>query len=215
MVDLGTLQGNDSGADAVSGDGNTIVGFDRVPSGQPSKVPGGQLGVIFWNGLERLMHPFGWTGRAEATNHNGSIIVGEWAPLQGTFLPDGSFLPYGGTTWMYTAWDGRFEDLGAVRKTELGPIEALNEYVSQPRGVSDDGSVVVGVSGTSTQETAFIWTRATGMVRVSDYLTANGVTAHNGWTLTRTYYVSPDGKRIVGNAINPDSLVQSWIVTLR
>jgi hypothetical protein len=53
------------------------------------------------------------------------------------------------------------------------------------------------------------------MIRVSDYLTANGVTAHNGWTLTRTTYVSPDGKRIAGSGFNPQQIINSWVATLR
>jgi uncharacterized membrane protein len=174
MVDLGALLGRERTARAVSADGNTVVGYDS-DNGNPTSQSG-RAGVIFWRGVERLLHPFGWAGEARAVNNDGSIIVAQWHPVPGTFLPDGSFLRYRRrTTYMYTAWDGRFEDLGAVRKTELGPI---------------------------------------GMIRVSDYLTAHGVTAHNGWTLTRTSYVSPDGKRIAGNGFNPQQLINSWVVTL-
>lgn len=59
-----------------------------------------------------------------------------------------------------------------------------------------------------------IWTRATGMVLISDYLTAYGVTAHQGWKLTDVSYVSPDGKRIAGTGINAQMQAESWIVTL-
>jgi hypothetical protein len=117
---------------------------------------------------------------------------------------------------MYTAWDGRFYDLGAAVKTELSEKLQLVEYGSLPYGVSDDGRVVGGITGQA-DPVASIWTAATGMLRMSDYLTANGITAHQGLKLTFTSYVSPDGKRLAGTAVGgqePNVLPYSWIVTL-
>ena len=113
---------------------------------------------------------------------------------------------------MYTAWDGRFQDLGAVWQGQPGAN--LSEYTSNPQGVSDDGSVVVGDTG-ATQKIAALWTSGTGMVNVYDFLTSKGVTNHLGWILTVTTYVSPDGRIIAGAGFNPSQIFQSWIVTLR
>lgn len=212
MVDLGSLQGRGSYARSVSADGKTIVGYDQVAKGGHSPVPDGNSGAIFWNGLERMLHAFGRAGEARFTNDVGSIIVGEYHPLGGGTLPDGTIRPYSGT-YLYTAWDGRFQDLGAVWYSNLPPDVAYREYTSKPWGVSDDGKVVVGTTGFSNVFACF-WTSATGMVRVSDYLTANGVTAQQGWELTAAGYVSPDGKRIAGTGINAQKVAYSWIVTL-
>jgi probable HAF family extracellular repeat protein len=204
MVNLGAL-GDGSRASAVSSDGNMILGFDC--SSKPVAIPGNcRRGFVHWYGSERLLHPYGWAGEALATNNVGSIIVGN-------FPPANAYASFGGfTTYMYTAWDGRFEDLGAVWQGPPG-MNTL-QYQSAPSGVSDDGSVVVGNTGSS-QRLAFLWTRATGMVNVQDFLTSNGVTNHAGWILTYTAYVSPDGKTIAGVGINPDQIIQSWTVTLR
>ena len=134
-------------------------------------------------------------------------------PLGGGWLPNGTFFPYFGT-YLYTAWDGRYQDLGAVFYSELSPADALREYTSVPNGVSDDGGVVVGRTGVNLQS-AYVWTPATGMLRVSEYLTNTGVKDHLGWQLTVAQYVSPDGKRIAGTGFDPQLVAYSWIVSLR
>jgi hypothetical protein len=57
------------------------------------------------------------------------------------------------------------------------------------------------------------------MVRVSDWLTTQGITTHQGWRLVDTSYVSPDGKFIEGIGYKPQlgsgDVSGSWIVTLR
>jgi hypothetical protein len=167
-----------------------------------------------------LIHAFGWAGEARFCNADCSIIVGAWNPQLGTYFPNGFFYT-SKTTYRYTAWDGRFQNLGAAY---LGvPGQELSEYQSYPWGVSDDGNVVVGVTGFDPQ--AAIWTPnigeavqggigLAGMVRVADLLTAAGVTEHKGWQLTATSYVSPDGQTIAGTGINRQLRAESWIVRL-
>jgi hypothetical protein len=68
-----------------------------------------------------------------------------------------------------------------------------------------------------------IWTRETGMMYVTDFLTMKGVTEHKNWvTLTRTNYISPDGRTVVGYGLippnpaqSPFNIPKSWIITLR
>ena len=119
------------------------------------------------------------------------------------------------STYSWTAWDGHFADLGAVTIPEGG--DQL-EYVSQPFGVSDNGSVVTGESGVA-RRFAMIWTAQTGMMYMTDYLTMKGVTDHKSWLiLTTAVWVSPDGRMVVGQGFYPGSpfaLPKSWIVTLR
>ena len=52
------------------------------------------------------------------------------------------------------------------------------------------------------------------MLVLSDYLTRNGVTAQNDWRLLESLrYISPNGKIIVGSGLNPQGLVETFIVT--
>ena len=54
----------------------------------------------------------------------------------------------------------------------------------------------------------------TGMLLLSDYLTRNGVTAHNDWRLIEfVNYVSPNGKTILGSGLNSQGLVETFIIT--
>jgi probable HAF family extracellular repeat protein len=106
MVNLGTI-GDGSVAWAVSADGNVTVGYDRQAG--PVFIPlDGRHGTIFWVGTERPLHPFGYAGEARATNQVGSIIAGRFHP-ENAYTP-----PRSPTTYLYTSWDGKFEDLGAA-----------------------------------------------------------------------------------------------------
>ena len=206
-VDLGSFWGQSSQVQGVSADGRVMVGWNYNPKG--TFPYDGRQGVIFWDGTERLMHPFGLAGEAVAANNAGSIIVGR-------FDPTNSYTGYRKpTTYRYTEWDGKFEDLGAA-SSESTLID-INQYTSRPLGLSDDGEVVGGDTGFLTGKVASLWTRQTGMVRVGQWLTAQGVTAHEGWVLLQTTYVSPDGKFIQGLGYKPqigNDVYGSWIVTL-
>ena len=214
MVNLGTFDegtNSDSVAYGISADGRLIHGWDYKagfsPAGPGGVAMNGRRGAIWWDGKERLLHPFGWAGEAWATSSNGAIIVGQFHPSNTDNLLQGA------STYRWTAWDGRFEDLGAV---PVPPGGDQRGYISQPYAVSDDGSVVGGDSGPVNNKGAMIWTRETGMVYVSDFLTQKGVTDHLSWlALTKTVYVSPDGSFIVGYGRQSPNVFKTWIVTLR
>ena len=220
MVNLGMFDegaNNDSYAYGVSGDGRTVIGYDSkhlfLPAGPGGSAMNERRGAVWWDGKERLLHPFGWAGEAWATNDVGSIIVGQFAPTD-----TNNQIAHGASTYRWTAWDGHFEDLGAVA-IPIGGNQ--RNYVSQPYAVSDDGSVIGGVSGLQ-EKFAMIWTRETGMMYVSDYLTLKGVTEHKNWvSLTKTTYISPDGRIVVGNGFlppgptSPFNVPRSWVMTLR
>lgn len=221
MANLGTFDegsNSDSVAYAVSADGNNVIGWDYKegfrPPGPGGIAMNGRRGAIWWDGKERMLHAFGWAGEAWATNDVGSIIVGQFHPLNTNNLK-----LQGGTTYRWTAWDGHFEDLG----TAPAPIGGAQQaQISQPYAVSDDGSVVGGDSGPVNSKGAMIWTYETGMMFVTNYLTLKGVTDHLSWlTLTKTVYISPDGRVMVGygtvrgNGPGTPDVPKTWIVTLR
>jgi len=127
MVDLGSLQNDSSRVNAVSADGNVIVGWDANP--WPSDYYYWR-GAVWWQGLERLLNPFGWIGQAEGTNENGSVIVGRGHPSAYRHA------------YRFTAWDGHFEELGALPRG-LTADQSDQEDTSIAYAVSDDGNVVV------------------------------------------------------------------------
>ena len=71
----------------------------------------------------------------------------------------------GASTYIWTAWDGSFADLGAV---QLRQESLRRNTFRKPYAVSDDGSVVGGDTG-RTEKLAMIWTPDTGMMYVSDF----------------------------------------------
>jgi len=113
------------------------------------------------------------SGFATGVNHNGSIIVGR------------SGVELRGTLW-----------------TNGVPTDLTNGSTAMnlsPGDVSDDGSVVVGLLNLGAGGAfAGVWTQSTGMMRLSDYLTANGVAVPAGVTLNAVTAVSADGRTFAG-----------------
>jgi probable HAF family extracellular repeat protein len=94
----------------------------------------------------------------------------------------------------------------------LGDLDG-GDFYSVARGVSANGSVVVGDSTSASGTEAFRWTSEDGMQSVASILTAAGVDL-TGWTLSIAYGVSADGYTIVGSGTNPDGNTEAWIATL-
>jgi uncharacterized membrane protein len=216
MVTLGTSDegsNSDSVAYGVSADGRMVYGWDYKqgfsPAGPGGAAMNGRRGAMWWDGKERLLHPFGWAGEAWAANSVGSIVVGQFHPMDANNDPT---IGHGASSYQWTAWDGQFQDLGAVA-VPIGGDQ--RNYLSQPYAVSDDGSVVGGETGWS-EKFAMIWTHNTGMMYMSDYLTKLGVTDHLQWAkLSNVVYISPDGRVVVGYGTTQPPQTKTWIVTLR
>ena len=198
MIDLGSLQGMSSRVNAVSADGRVIVGWDDNPDQSGNYNP--WRGAMWWQGLERLLNPFGWIGQAEGTNDSGSVIVGRGHPMAYRHA------------YRFTAWDGHAEELGALERG-FTPNQKDQEDQSIAFAVSDDGAVVVGQSGWMPPTDAFIWTAETKMVKLSTYLANKGMSGFDGWILVGANSITPDGKIIAGVGINPDNQIEGWIAT--
>lgn len=193
-VALGTLTGGRSRGSVVSGDGKVVAGWDDL-TGRGTGT-GLWYGVIWWQGLERLVHPFNAIGQVEGINNDGSALVGRGTPTSITHA------------YRYTAADNLVLDLGAVPRNESGigigggPSGGDFEDTSIALAVSDDSNTVVGTSGYQPPTDAFIWTPQTKIVKLSDYLTSKGITGFQSWTLMTATAISPNGKIIAGTGIN-------------
>lgn len=125
------------------------------------------------------------------------------------------------------AWlDGESQTAHAFRWSAQGGMEDLGVLAgsdgSRARGVSRDGSIVIGTAGDNAcgncpdPEFAFIWDEQQGMrdlrtVLMSEYDLANELT---NWQLEFANSISADGTVIVGDGINPDGHREGWIVDL-
>ncbi len=87
---------------------------------------------------------------------------------------------------------------------------------SQANAVSDDGSMVVGMSlGVGNNgETAFLWDSSNGMRSLSDVLLSQGDDL-SGWNqLLEAYDISGDGRTIVGYGINSSGRSEAFLARI-
>lgn len=168
----------------------------RAVSGDGSTIVGstGPSGNRPWRwtdiGGSQFLPAFDGTaaGVATAINHDGSIIVGQSGVGDRT------------TMWV----NGVPTDL-----TYGFTVRNLS-----PTGVSDDGSILVGVLYQfGLPGVAGVWTPGSGMTTLATYLTARGVTIPVGVGLKSCAAVSADGRSFVGYT-QGTSGVQGFFATI-
>lgn len=80
--------------------------------------------------------------------------------------------------------------------------------------MSDDGHRVVGfIRGGRFKERAFFWQDQQGVL-LQDFIVNQGAVVPEGWTLTVSSIISPDGNTIYGWGFNPSGLLEMFKVTL-
>jgi probable HAF family extracellular repeat protein len=179
--------------EALSGDGNTIVGhavFVEVGFGAFRWTA--SAGVVYLGDLE------GGAARSFATavSYDGSCAVG-----RSSSASSGSNL---NEAFRWT------DETGMVG---LGVLDG-DRFASSAWGVSGDGTVVVGSSTAGDITEPFIWDSA-GMRPLRELLDIAGLGEEIvGWQLVRAKAVSADGRTIVGNGRNPDGQDEPWIAFL-
>ena len=180
----------------VSGDGSTVVGW--VDSHTDPPTPPAAFRWTQGNGIESLGVQ---SGDGRSVSSDGSIVVGHdsntawrWTEVGGLESLDSP--PLGGSTAPFKISGDGSTTVGRaglpVLWTESGILELdpapVGNY-GQARGVSADGSVVVGwVEGSAGRE-AFIWTEDAGMV---------GLGFIPGDSQSQAAAVTPDGSVVVG-----------------
>lgn len=97
--------------------------------------------------------------------------------------------------------------------TGLGDLPG-GSFFSEARGVSADGSVVAGESYSSASEReAFVWEAQNGMRSVRDVL-ANCAVFPVGWQMQTANDISPDGRHLAGDGVDPSGIVDGWVASL-
>jgi probable HAF family extracellular repeat protein len=194
MVSLGAMPGEtQSSAEGISADGSVIVGF----------TPSSATGQVFKWTAQTGFVGLGWNSVAVDVSADGSVIAGGpyiWSQVLGRtqlplstghngLTPDGSVV-VGNTELkrMPARWSAAtgLQLLGDLPGGILGGLAS---------GVSADGSVVVGFSGSSnSSDEAFRWTADGGMIALGDLA--------GGDFRSLAIDVTADGSTIVGWSIS-------------
>ena len=208
----------------ISADGSTIVGRG-----------GGAWRWTAAGGRQFIGDP---TSQAFGVSADGSVIIGNvrvsddhveafrWTAAGG-LVPLGE-LPGGavGSQGRAVSNDGDVvagvtsSSLGneAFRWTIAGGMQGLGDlsggsFSSDAIGISGDGSVIVG-AGTGPSGTVAVYWDDTGIHDLRDVLVTDLGLDLTGWTLSKAYSASDDGKVIVGYGIDPRGLTEAFIADL-
>ncbi len=220
--------GPSSMAFGVSDDGLVIIGRAELD-------PFGYAVAFRWTAEEGMVS-LGFlesgvpTRGAWGVSADGSVIMGSafipntsqeafrWTQETGSvglgFLPGGT----GSASSVVTpdgviAFGGSGSDEGPQlwRWTEQGGMLGLGVPMFD-KDVTADGLIVVG--GDIDWQGATIWDAKNGMRWVHDVLAADYGMDLGGWVLNDTQAISANGATIVGRGVNPDGLIEGWIVKL-
>jgi uncharacterized membrane protein len=171
-----------------------------------------------------VTHGFYWTqaggavdigvGTAMGISGDGSTVVGynaarafRWTlagGVQDLGLPPGHTESYGYATNLdgsvvvgyeeYQSWAFRWTAAGGMQTLPYPHASGI-PFLTFASGVSDDGAMVVGWTGSSS--TPYFWTPALGSVYLNEYAAVHGPNLA-GWQLITANGVSGDGSVIVG-----------------
>jgi len=179
MVGLGALPGGSSSrANGVSADGSVVVGFSDSASGRQAFRWTAGTGMVGLGDLPAAGSSF--DSVANAVSADGSVVVGDGSPEE-------QLDPLPTEAFRWTA-DGGMAGLGALSGAGL---EASNA-----RGVSADGSIVVGTADSDLGFQAYRWTEEGGMIGLGQ-LPVEGFTSG----LSEGRGVSADGSVVVGTSL--------------
>jgi probable HAF family extracellular repeat protein len=201
MVDLGSsVAGQDTQAIGVSADGQVAVGYQQQEGGFTEGAK--------WVGTkqERVPGQDGYVGTANATNVDGSIVVGRICRPTSDELGEPDFQ----SAWVWTP-DGT-QCLPAPKlRASPGPL-----IIVEANATSDDGRVIGGgqAVASSPDSDAIIWINRRPAY-LKDFLQVNGVpSAFATWVNTGAIRgVSPDGRVLVGTGAALGGF-QGYIVVL-
>jgi probable HAF family extracellular repeat protein len=195
MVDLGSVTGSSTRANAISDDGRVVVGW---------RDAGGPRQAVKWvDGRQEDVPPLhGLLGEAHAANRDGSIIIGDNC--------DPAVIITSSPAWMWT------RETGVTCYPVQHPNWLPRNIPFRPYmlGMSDDGRVVGGSYSFGLDAESLLWLDGRAYF-LKEYLAANGLpNAFDRWINTGFILdVSPDGRTLVGYGAGPTGFT-GYIVIL-
>jgi photosystem II stability/assembly factor-like uncharacterized protein len=191
VVDLGsTVTNRSTRADAVSGDGSVVVGWQDSESGF-------RQAAIWTNGQQQLIE----------------FPTGQKALAAGAISDDGVWIGgEGSSTNSFQAY--RWSE--ATGLESLGP--PLNPgWRGNVTGLSSDGSVIVGYyrpQGPALFGSGFIWTEALGVTDLNTYAESLGIDTQ-GIVMSLPLNISADGTTVVGAGRDANNQRVGFILKLQ
>lgn len=189
-TDLGVAQPGDyeSVANAVSGDGSVVAGYSV----------GNAFTAMTWTageGMVALAHPLGITANTAiiAMAADASVFAGQ---------ADDEFGRSQAAAWYD---DGTSRILDKLPDFDLAAAYA----------VSGDGSLIGGTVESTTLNTmrAVLWNADGEVIDLQNLLTTDGNDLA-GWNLLAVTEISQNGLYVTGRGINPDGLMEAFVVTV-
>jgi probable HAF family extracellular repeat protein len=185
MYGLGSLvPGRDSAAARISGNGQWVAGQASLSGGQGHAVRWSLADYeAAWTTILDLGTLGGIYSSAHDVSDDGRVVVG--------YATDGL-----SNARAFRWVEGSVG--GAVGNPQMHDLGTLGGDESSAYALTSDGSVVVGEAQDADGDNeAFRWTEGTGMIRVSEWLAANGVDT-GGMRLVTARDISDDGNVVVG-----------------
>lgn len=241
MVGLGDLPGGgfSSNACGVSADGSVSVGQSySAASGNQGEAfrwteAAGMVGLGDFPGSV-------FASQATGVSADGLVIVGasassnggdsfRWTQATGMVslgdVPNGQF---DNTAWAISAdggtiagvavnVDGSYEAYrwtSATGMVGLGLLSGGNPPQSEARGVSGDGSIIVGFAVDAVGQKAMIWDATHGLRDLNAVLVNDHGLNLNGFRMQMVWSITPDGHTIVGWGLNAAGRLEAFRVTL-
>ena len=208
-----------SAANAVSEDGDVVVGFIDHPVREAFRwtraeglvllgdLPGGQFqsdaigastnGVIVGQGQSADgVEAFRWT------SETGMVGLGQLSASDFAHSTAIAVSADGSVVVGYASSTNSFEAFRWTAATGMKGLGFLSDDTpgSHAFAISADGRVIGGWAATERDEVAFIWTEARGMRKLWDLLLSQGINpAEDGWgNLESVRGLSADGRYVVG-----------------
>ncbi len=217
-------------AQAITPDGNMIVGATRIPG--PWPIIDSAFYYTTNGGLVEIgFLPDGVYSAGEDVSADGSVIVGygdghgaiaafRWTAQDGVQFLEGQEIEVPSQAFAISP-DGQtitgiYEDQ-AFRWTENDLFEPLGllpgAWRSYGYDLTADGSVIVGYNlDLDDNRVGFIWDETNGMRATLDALAEDYGFDLKGWSGMETTGISDDGTVIIGHGVSPEGHVEGWAV---